>query len=81
MSSARFLRGVLPLVLLLPALTSARDRNELTILSYHEIADKADALTPTYAVTPTNFLRQMDWLRNHGFRFIGIDDLLAARAG
>jgi poly-beta-1,6-N-acetyl-D-glucosamine N-deacetylase len=81
MSRARILRGVLSLVLLLPALTFARERNELTILSYHEIADKADALTPTYAVTPTNFLRQMDWLRNHGYRFVGVDDLLAARAG
>ena len=23
----------------------------------------------------------MDWLRNHGYRFVGVDDLLAARAG
>jgi biofilm PGA synthesis lipoprotein PgaB len=60
MSSARFLRAILPLVLLLPSLASARERSELTILSYHEISDKADALTPAYAVTPTNFLRQMD---------------------
>jgi biofilm PGA synthesis lipoprotein PgaB len=81
MSSARVLRGILPLVLLLPVLSSARDRGELTILSYHEISDKAGALTPAYAVTPTNFLRQMDWLRNHGYRFVGIDDLLASRAG
>jgi biofilm PGA synthesis lipoprotein PgaB len=81
MSSARLLRGLLPLVLLLPAPTFAKDRGELTILSYHEITDKADALTPAYAVTPTSFLRQMDWLRNHGYRFVSIDDLLASRAG
>ncbi len=81
MDLARLLRGILPLVLLLPSLTLARDRGELTILSYHEIADKADALTPAYAVTPTNFLRQMDWLRNHGYRFVSVDDLLASRAG
>jgi biofilm PGA synthesis lipoprotein PgaB len=81
MDLARLLRGILPLVLLLPSLTLARDRGEITILSYHEIADKADALTPAYAVTPTNFLRQMDWLRNHGYRFVSIDDLLASRAG
>jgi biofilm PGA synthesis lipoprotein PgaB len=81
MDLARLLRGILPLVLLLPALTSARDRGELTILSYHEIADKADALTPAYAVTPTNFLRQMDWLRNHGYVFVSVDDLLASRTG
>lgn len=81
MSPARFLGTLLLLVLLLPALASARDRGELTVLSYHEIADKADALTPAYAVTPTNFLRQMDWLRNHGYRFVSVDDLLASRAG
>ena len=81
MTVRHFLRGILPLVLLLPALTFARDRGELTILSYHEIADKADALTPAYAVTPTNFLRQMDWLRNHGYRFVSVDDVLASRAG
>jgi biofilm PGA synthesis lipoprotein PgaB len=69
------------MVVLLPALALAKDRGELTILSYHEIADKADALTPAYAVTPTNFLRQMDWLRNHGYRFVSIDDVLASRAG
>jgi len=77
----RLLRRILPLVLLVPALSSAKDRGELTVLSYHEIADKADALTPTYAVSPTNFLRQMDWLRTHGYRFVSIDDVLASRAG
>lgn len=54
---------------------------ELTVLSYHEVADKAEALTPAYAVSPTNFLRQMDWLRNHGYRFVSVGDLLAAREG
>jgi biofilm PGA synthesis lipoprotein PgaB len=81
MPLARLFRRILPLVLLLPALSFAKDRGELTILSYHEIADKADALTPAYAVTPTNFLRQMDWLRTHGYRFVSVDDLLASRAG
>lgn len=80
MSPASLLRALVPF-LLLPALASARDHGQLTVLSYHEIADKADALTPAYAVTPTNFLRQMDWLRNHGYRFVSVDDLLASRAG
>ncbi len=73
--------GVALLLLLVPALASARGPSELTILSYHEIADPAEAVTPAYAVTPTNFLRQMDWLRNHGYRFVGVDDVLAARSG
>jgi poly-beta-1,6-N-acetyl-D-glucosamine N-deacetylase len=82
MPVARTLRGLLPLaLLLLPALASARDRGDLTILSYHEIAEKADAIIPAYAVTPTNFLRQMDWLRNHGYRFVSVDEVIAARSG
>jgi biofilm PGA synthesis lipoprotein PgaB len=61
--------------------TLAATEEELTILSYHEVAERADALVPQYAVTPTSFLRQMDWLRNHGYRFVSVDDLLAAREG
>jgi biofilm PGA synthesis lipoprotein PgaB len=69
-------------LLLLPAVRgAAAPRAELTVLSYHEIADEADALSPPYAVTPTSFLRQMDWLRNNGYRFVSVDDVLASRDG
>lgn len=60
---------------------SSTSDEKVTILSYHEIADPAEALIPQYAVTPTMFVRQMDWLRVHGFRFVGVDDILADRAG
>lgn len=53
----------------------------LTILNYHEIAEAKDALVPEYAVTPTNFVRQIDWLRNNGYQFVSMDDVLADRAG
>jgi len=70
------------LLLLLPAPRSSADPgDELTVLSYHEIAERGDALVPRYAVTPTQFVRQMDWLRNHGHHFVAVDDVLAARAG
>ena len=70
------------MLLLLPApRAAAAPRAEVTVLSYHEIADEADALSPSYSVTPTNFLRQMDWLRNHGYRFVSLDDVLASREG
>ena len=70
------------LLLLLPAArTFAETEEELTVLSYHEISERADALVPDYAVTPTAFVRQMDWLRNHGYRFVSISDVLAAREG
>lgn len=44
----------------MPALCS-RDQNpnEVTILSYHEIALKSETLDPTYTVTPENFAKQI----------------------
>lgn len=78
----RPLRALVPLLLLLPAARAAAvSPGELTVLSYHEIADDAEALTPSYAVTPTYFLRQMDWLRNHGYHFVSVDDVLASHEG
>ncbi len=59
----------------------AAPRPKLTILSYHEIAEGNDALVPAYTVTPTNFVRQMDWLKNNGYRFVGMNDVLADYAG
>lgn len=74
---------VLPVLLLLGAAARAAPpaAAELTILSYHEVAEPGEALVPLYAVTPTDFVRQMDWLRNHGYRFVSVSDVLAARAG
>lgn len=69
-------------LLLVPAARASADAAaELTVLSYHEVADRAEALVPAYAVTPTDFVRQMDWLRNHGYHFVAVDDVLAARGG
>jgi biofilm PGA synthesis lipoprotein PgaB len=55
----------------------ADTEEKLTILSYHEIAEKSDALVPQYAVSPTNFVRQMDWLKNNGYHFVNINEVLA----
>lgn len=59
----------------------SRDKNpnEFTILSYHEIALKSETLDSTYAVSPSSFKQQIDWLRDNGYHFIGIDDILNYR--
>ncbi|MEJ0098299.1 MAG: poly-beta-1,6-N-acetyl-D-glucosamine N-deacetylase PgaB [Pseudomonadota bacterium] len=62
-----------------PAFADTEER--FTILSYHEVADAKDALNTDYAVAPTMFVRHIDWLRNNGYHFISIDDLLADEAG
>lgn len=54
---------------------------KLTILSYHEIAERSDALVPTYSVTPANFALQMKWLKSSGYHFVSMDDVLADAAG
>ena len=53
----------------------------LTILSYHEIAERGDALIPQYAVTPANFAAQMQWLKASGHHFVGMSDVLASESG
>jgi biofilm PGA synthesis lipoprotein PgaB len=59
----------------------AATAEKFTILSYHEVADARDALDRSYAVAPTMFVRQLDWLRNHGYHFVSVDDVLADEAG
>jgi poly-beta-1,6-N-acetyl-D-glucosamine N-deacetylase len=63
------------------AMAAAPTDEKLTVLSYHEIAEPGEALIPDYAVTPTNFVRQIDWLRNNGFNFVSVNDVLADQAG
>jgi len=87
------LRQIIKLFLLLLAITyssimaqdlpniCSRDQNpnEFTILSYHEIADKSKTLDATYAVTPSNFEQQINWLMKNGYNFISVDDILKYR--
>lgn len=54
---------------------------ELTIIGYHEIVDTDQALIPQYAVSPDTFEKQIAWLHDHGYKFVSVDDILAARAG
>lgn len=54
---------------------------ELTIIGYHEIVAGDKALIPQYAVSPETFEQQMAWLHDHGYKFVSVDDILAARAG
>jgi len=53
--------------------------NELTIFSYHEIAEKDKAIDANYAVTPEHFDQQMRWLIDNGYNFVNVDDILNYR--
>lgn len=59
-----------------------RDRDhEPVVLAFHEIAETSRAVSPDYAVTPANFEAQLNWLVSHGYHFVSVDQLLAARSG
>lgn len=62
-----------------PVLLAAQ--REVTILCYHEVSERSQALSADYAVTPTQLVRQLDWLKNKGYHFVSMADVLADRAG
>ncbi|MBU6212493.1 MAG: poly-beta-1,6-N-acetyl-D-glucosamine N-deacetylase PgaB [Gammaproteobacteria bacterium] len=66
---------------LAPLVSHATHVDRLTVISYHEIEEPARALIPGYAVSPTMFVRHVDWLRNNGFVFVSVDQVLSAKNG
>ena len=57
------------------------DATTLTVIGYHEITAHKDALIPSYAVTAQQFSQHIDWLKNNGFHFINVDQLIKAHQG
>ncbi|KEF42903.1 MAG: polysaccharide deacetylase [Cyanobium sp. CACIAM 14] len=55
--------------------------HELVVLAYHEIAEPPQALMADYATPPATFEAQMGWLVSHGYHFVSVDQVLAARRG
>lgn len=56
-----------------------QNKNEFTILSYHEVATKGETLDSTYTVSPEHFKEQIDWFLKNGFHFISVQDILDYR--
>lgn len=83
------LAGILSLVLALPSyaqplgkpLATQKIATELTVLAYHEVDDPRQALIAEYAITPQLFEQHIIWLKQHGFQFVSVDQVLAAQAG
>lgn len=57
------------------------DASTLTVIGYHEIIDRKDALIPSYAVNSQQFSEHIDWLKKNGYHFINVDQLLKAHQG
>ncbi|MFM7395911.1 MAG: poly-beta-1,6-N-acetyl-D-glucosamine N-deacetylase PgaB [Gammaproteobacteria bacterium] len=77
----RLLLALLVLSCASPAFAGRAEEPSLTVISYHEIVEPKDALIPSYAVSPTMFVRHIDWLRNNGFHFVSVDQVIAAQQG
>lgn len=81
--------GVLSLMLSLPGyaktphqlLNKKNPTSQLTIIGYHEISSTKQALIEDYAITPHLFEKQILWLKNHGYQFVSVDEVLAAHTG
>ena len=59
-----------------------RRGGRLRILAYHAVADlRGDRFLAEYAVSPERFAAQLDSLLARGWEFVGLDAVLAARAG
>lgn len=76
----RILALVVSLFIALATSTSLA-ASQVQILGYHEIAEKDQALIPQYAVSPANFVSQLEWLQRNGYHFVSVRDVLADRAG
>lgn len=72
---------VMALLLALWSTSLLASSREVIILSYHEVSERSQALARDYAVTPTQLVRQLDWLKTNGYHFVSMDDVLADRAG
>ena len=57
------------------------DATTLTVIGYHEITDRKDALIPSYSVTAQQFSEHIDWLKKNCYHFINVDQLIKAHQG
>lgn len=60
---------------------AASSDQTLTVIGYHEIINKQNALIPEYAVSSAQFEKHIEWLKKNGYHFINVDQLLQAHAG
>jgi biofilm PGA synthesis lipoprotein PgaB len=61
--------------------TATATTPRVTILCYHEVNPNGTALVPGYSITPELLREQLTWLRDTGWHFVSVDDVLADEAG
>lgn len=73
---------LLPILLLL-GLPAYAEIPTVHVLGYHDVRDDVagDYDADQYAVSTRNLITHFTWLREHGFRPVGVDDVVAAYEG
>jgi len=69
------------LLLAVSVLPARAGIDDLAILSYHEIAVRDEAITPDFAVSPVDLVRQIEWLEARGHHFVSLQQIIDARNG
>ena len=60
----------------------AHAASDLTVIGYHEITHHDQkALIPDYAVTPERFAQHIQWLKDNGYHFVSVNDILNSQKG
>jgi biofilm PGA synthesis lipoprotein PgaB len=72
------MRALAFLVLLLLAGPAAA---ELRVLCYHDVQDDVRVVPDPYAVDTAALVAQFAWLKENGFKVVGLDEVIAARDG
>jgi biofilm PGA synthesis lipoprotein PgaB len=55
--------------------------NTYRVLCYHDVQEDVRVIPDPYAVDTAQLVSQFAWLKENGFHVIGLDDVIAARAG
>jgi biofilm PGA synthesis lipoprotein PgaB len=64
----------------LPGVAAERtEKNRLLVLCYHDIPK--EVWLDNFAVDRDSFVQQIEYLRTHGYHFVGLDDVLKAHGG
>jgi len=69
---------------LLTWVSPASAADEFIVLSYHDVIKEEvekDLYAGQTAVSTANLIAQFDWLKNHGYHVVSVQDLLDAKAG
>ena len=65
----------------LAKISSPSMTENLMVLAYHEVTPDEKSLIPEYSITPQQFEAHLSWLKQNGYQFVNVDQVLQAEKG